>query len=516
MYATAPRVGLTRIRIRWDQALVIGALAGLLAAPRLIGDLPTTALMLGAALAGVAVALRPHWGVLAMLVACSTLLPTRVGQFSVAGVRSDIPEALLFLVLGVWVLKSARRTGPRNPLAHPLVGMAGAGCFGAVVAMASGASVGDVLGPLKAFAFWLLALAIVAHVRELDDAWLERAVIVLATSTAVMAIGLAGAGISLAHTEVSEVVTLGVAAEAQRIRPAGLQLQFLATFLLVHRGVMRGWSMRSVAAVAALLVAQALSFNRSTWASLGLCLILYALTHPGARVRFRGLTTVLTTSVVLAAVFSLAAFGVLGPTPRSLAQRAASALNPAVFSERSQLLRNEESRIALTTISRKPITGVGLNQPYGSRLSVYSQRLAGRLYFDDQTLHNSYLKLWLEAGLPGPLALLALIVASGRLCRSQRRSGSVDLSSRSLAVSLALLGLALQAYYQTMLYHRPTLVTVAVALALLVGGHAAAREQDGARQGVKQGDQGRWAVRSSRATELQSRSRTAGSGAPIR
>lgn len=436
----------------------------------LIGD---TRLALAATVAlfvGVSVLVHPQWGLVVLLVATCTMLPGRVGAVDIGGVRTDAAEVLVFLLIGGWVVRRVAEpdVGP-NPLIAPLLAMLGAGCFGAAVALASGAAVSDVLGPLKTFAFWLVALPVVAAVRAHEGLrWLERIVLVAATATAGLTVILAVTGWAIPSSETTEVVTLGVASQAQRILPAGLQLEFLATLLIVNRGVLNGWSARSIAILVSLLVGQAISFNRSTWATLALCLLLYAFFHPGTRQRNRGLATALAVIVMFGATGAAAVSGLLGPTPQAVALRARSTLTPAVFGERSQTLRNEESSAALAMIARRPLTGVGLNQPYGARFSQYSEGIRGGVYLDHQTLHNSYLKLWLETGLPGVAALTALVLVVVRIRRTGPSGQLVSERGLSLAVALALLGLALQATYQTSLYHRPTLVTIGVALGMLV------------------------------------------------
>lgn len=451
------------------RTLVVGAVMAVAAAPLLLGS-PGALLLAGGVLTGVAILLRPRLGIVALLCSVATLFPTRIGAFEVAGIRSDVPEAVAILLIGIWLVRigSVRGHPTRNPLAGPLLLIVAAAVLGSIVAMSGGATVSAVLGPLKTFVFWLVPLPLLAELRRPADLeWLQRLVLTLAIASAVVTIVLVMVGAGVPHAETTEVVTTGVRAEAQRIRPAALQIQFLGTLLLMHRATFAGWTAYRIAGLVVVLMAQALSFNRSTWIALVAVSIIYGLRRPGPRVGTRGLRTGMIGASALAVALLLGSAGVLGPTGRALAARAASTANPLVFQERSQSLRNEESRIARAAIARRPVTGVGLDQPYGSRRGRYSEQLRGRVYSDHLVLHNTFLKIWLDLGLAGVIGFVLLGGRVVKLARGRHRLQPMS-SSLVLASILSVLGFALQAAYQTKLYHRPSIVTIGVALSLAV------------------------------------------------
>ena len=420
--------------------------------------------------AGVAVTLhRPKWGTVVLLILTGSLFPSRFGGFDVAGIRSDVPEALLFGLLGMWLLhQGLQRHLEGGRILYPLFGFVAAGVFGAAVALGRGAGLSEVLGPLKTFAFWLLVLPILAVVQQASDIeWLERIVLRIAVAGSVVTLMLALGGQGVPTGEVAGVTSLGVISDVTRYRPALLQLAFLATLLVAHRGAMTGWSLRRVTAMAVLLLVQVISFNRSTWVALVVSLALYGICRPGIRKPLRGLSVALLCVTVIASGVLAGGAGILGPSAKAIALRARSVVTPTVFEERSQQLRNEENEAAMSAIRRRPITGTGLNQPFGARVGRYSHDAGMRLYSDNLLVHNTYLKIWLETGLPGLLGLAALGATVWTMTRKHLRHLSPHMASRSLAAALCLLGFAMQALYQTKLYHRPTIVAIAVSIGLI-------------------------------------------------
>lgn len=434
----------------------------------------------GAVVAVPVLLVKPRWAIVALLLISGTLLSSRFGSFDVAGIRSDIPEVVLVGLIAGFILRHAINSEaplPRLPrLAFAPVGLVAAAMVGATVALGRASSFGEVLGPTKTFLFWLLVLPIASELRSADDVdWLERVVLTIAIAAAGLVLVLAAVGIGIPSGEVTGITSLGVYSDATRYRPAALQLIFLASFLLAHRASTSGWSFPRGIGMALLLLVQAISFNRSTWVALAACLTLYALFRPGPRKPVIGLATVLVLVSVAAVSLALAGTGVLGPAAETVALRARSVVDSSVFEERSQQLRNKESAVAIAAIQRSPLLGVGLNQPFGARAAYYSQAGGVRLYSDTLLLHNTYLKLWLETGAAGMVALLVLALATLRVVRTHMRTLPARMGSRSFAAGLCLLGFAMQAVYQTKLYHRPTLIAVSAALGLIVGTESARR-----------------------------------------
>lgn len=450
---------------------IIGAsvLAALVARLAASGGL----LLAGVAVAGpaaLAVSLkRPKVAVVALLVSTGSLMPSGIGQFEVAGIRSDIPEMLLLSLLGASILTFALKPEPfRIPFAGALLALLAAAVFGAGVALIRGAGFGETLGPFKVYLFWLAVVPFAWCLRNKDEIeWLERLVIGLATAAAVVTLALVTLGVGVPTAETSGVTSLGITAEATRYRPAAVQLAFLATILLIHRATFGGWSVRRVFAMAALLTLLAASFTRSTWAALLVCVVAYALLRPGRRQPLRGIATGIVVILGVGAGLGMAASGLLGSSAEAIALRARSTVTPSVFEERSQLLRNAENEAAVAAIRRSPLVGVGLGQPFGGRTMRYSHTVGFNVYSESLLLHNTYLKLWLETGLPGVIAMIMLALSVWRMTRYHRTHAPPYVASRSIAAGLCLLGFSIQAIYQTKLYHRPTIVAIAVALALL-------------------------------------------------
>lgn len=411
------------------------------------------------------------------LILGATVFPIRLGSFELAGIRSDLTEAaVLGLVTSLLVRRSLSGQQPL-PFSREIRLMLAAAGAGAGVALANGAAYGEVLDPLKTFAFWAMAW-VLAEAFPTEEALdrLEAIVIALAFGSALVVMGSAILGAAPPWAVTEEVRTLDQISVTARIRPEALSLGVLALFFVARRAALGGWRMGLGAVAAGLVVLQILSFNRSSWVSLGAALVIYARLRPAASAaRYRGLGTTL--GVVVTAMIGLAAasFGLLGPTAEAAALRMRSVADPSVFEERSQQLRDEENAAAWRTALDNPIAGIGLNQPY----SLVSSAASGTVPTTSRTrlLHNTYLKLWLETGLVGLFAL-AYLASSVRRTLRGGRCGNRWWDDRALGAAMALLAFALQAIYQTKLYHRSTLLTVGVCLAFIGPAYRRARESN--------------------------------------
>ena len=436
----------------------------------------SVALLVAAVGAGLAALVAPRRLVFVLVAATVTLLPSRFGAMSFAGVRTDIPELLLLAVLGVCgVHLLLGTTVSVSRFTVPLLLVLGAVAFGAAVALHGGASRTVVLGPFKSYLWWLLPIPLAGLFGDrFGRDTIERWVIAVATIGGVAVLGLAATGAGVPSGDDVEVVTLGVTSAAQRLRPALVQLSFLAVLVLVARITVDRSTPRRWLALAISLAVLALSFNRSTWIALAICIALFLRWRPGRRDAVRGATRAVAVAGALAAVLVVAATGVAGPTAQAMSLRARSVVTPDVLAEKSLEDRTDENESAIRALREQPVTGVGLGQPYGARRGRWSPERGAVVFHDRLFIHNSALGVWLWLGVPGVLAITALGVSIVRVTRWARRSLSPIIAARALAGGLCVLGMALQALVQTKLTHRPTLVVVALALTLLDASEEAA------------------------------------------
>lgn len=443
-------------------------LAGMAAGLAARGD-STLAALLVVAGAGLAAVVAPRGLAILLVLATATLLPSRFGAMSFGGVRTDAPELLMLAVGGVYVVHLLLGATPRaSRFTVPLLLVLGAAAFGAAVALQGGASRTEVLGPFKSYLWWLLPIPFAGLFGDrIGRDTIERWVVAIATAGGIAVLMLAATGAGVPSGDDVEVVTLGVTSAAQRLRPALVQLSFLAVLLLTARITVDRPTPRRWAALAVSLAVLGLSFNRSTWAALAVCVALFLRWRPGGRDIVVGATRAVIALGALLVVLVVGATGAIGPTAQAMSLRARSVVTPEVLAEKSLEDRTEENDSALTALRDRPVTGVGLGQPYGARRGRWSPEHGAVVFHDRLFIHNSALGVWLWLGLPGVVAVSALGLSILRVTRWARRSLPPVLAARALAGSLCVLGMALQALVQTKLTHRPTWVVVALALTLL-------------------------------------------------
>jgi hypothetical protein len=365
----------------------------------------------------------------------------------------------------------------RPEMAAPfLVPFAGA-CAGVVVASSYGAGRSVWLAAWKSLAMFLLPLAVVAlHRTEAQLEALERWVIRIATVGTVLAFASFFTGFNPLTKNTTQVVTLGVSSDANRLRPAVLNLLMLATLLVIAKCVREGMNGRRLATLLLFASLIAMSFTRSTWASLGIAILLFVIGRPGMRVPLRGLRGAVVIFALAAVAFGAAATGALGPSMKAVTARVESVGNPQVLQENSYQDRTNEDSIAWTTLQGHLVQGNGLGRPYGDVVIEHDPITGQSVREPRQFIHNSYLGTWLGLGVLGLLAWAWLSIAVTRRAFRARRDPTVH-GVRSFAAACALFGLGLQAVFQTSLYNRSVLATVACAVALLIGPARSAPEQ---------------------------------------
>jgi O-antigen ligase len=325
-----------------------------------------------------------------------------------------------------------------------------------------------VQGPLKTFLLYLLPLPLAAVFSDrAGRAELERWTIRLAMlGSAFLVVRVAtGQGVLSEDQATRTVISLTEQAAATRVRAPVLGLVFVATLLVVARIASAGWRLDRAVQLALFTAVLALSFNRSTWVPLIVCLLVLLRLRPGERVPGRGLATSAAAALVAPALFLAMGAGALGPTGRALHDRVASAGNPAVVQEASFDYRTTEYEAASRAITRSPLVGVGIARPFGVTRYHYLDRPPRLVPVEQLYIHNGLLGTWLQLGLLGVAATLWLWFRVVRAARLRRTLETED-ATRTLVGAVAVLGFALQSMLQTNLNHRPTIIALSIALVL--------------------------------------------------
>ncbi|HET7312393.1 MAG TPA: O-antigen ligase family protein [Mycobacteriales bacterium] len=420
---------------------------------------------------------RPQLAFVGWLVIVASVLPQRVLPVGALGVRSDLGEALGFAILAAVVVHLATHEPLRRPeIVWPFAVLMLAAVVGAVVASSYGAVRADWLAPLKSLVLYLLPVAMLAlhrteqHLQTLEK-WILRICVAGSVLTFVSLVtGVGGSG------DQKDVVTMGFAAPANRLRPAVLHLVLLGILLLVARCTTQGFTPRRIAALALFTALVAFSFTRSTWVPLAIALLLFALRHPAQRLPLRGLRTSVTLICVALVAFAAASSGTLGPSMKAATLRVESIGTPQVFQENSYQIRASEDTIAWSALNGHKVLGIGLGRPYGGVVIEHDPMSNRTVKEPRKFIHNSYLNTWLGLGLLGLLAWAMLAWAVVREATRARRDRSPN-GARRFAAACVLLALGLEAIFQTDLYNRAFLATLTCAIVFLVGPKQAQEQQ---------------------------------------
>ena len=428
--------------------------------------LPGLLLVLATAL--VLVVRAPGSAVVVLTVLGTTVFTLPVLPLRIGSVQSDVLE-LLVLALGVGLVAgrlTGRRALPATYL-RPLLLLAVAISSGLVVGALGGVSRAYLIGDLKPYLYYSLALtAAAAFSSEPRQQLLARLVVRIATVGCAVVLLQAALGFTVASESDTQLYTLGTLFEANRYRPPLLNLLPLAILLSTARAVTRGMTPLLAIQLALFVTVEALGFNRSSWFPILLAVLLLVVLRPGPRRQGRTLRVSMTLGLLVPSLLVMAGAGLLGATGTALTARIGSTVDSKVVRESSYEDRAAENRSALTTLAKTPLVGVGVGGLYGARRAVYRYDLGYYVFIDRPYLHNSFLFAWLQLGLIGLGAFLWLGFRVARTGYRAVRELPWEVGTRVLAACLALLAYALTALFQPYLIDRSAIVAVGLALAL--------------------------------------------------
>lgn len=448
-------------------AVVLGGFASFELSRRYAAGHHSLPILLAAALAGVLLVRFTRLAFVAWLVVVATVFPDRVLSISAGTLRTDLGEILAFAILGAVVVRWALGDRLRRPImVIPLSLIVAAGFVGTWVSLSHDYPRSEWLASLKTLLLYFMPLAAVAlHRTKADVDALERWVLricVVGASAELLSAAI-GAG---RQNAVTQVVTLGVSTTADRLRPAVLSLVVLGFILLVGRTARSGLTKARAAALVLFILLLSLSFTRSTWVPLAAALLLFAVGRPGPRRPLRGIRTSIALIAVAGSAFMLAAAGDLGTSAHAVTARIDSIGNNQVFQENSYQDRAREDAVAWPVIKSHLVTGIGLGHAYGAVVQEHDP-ITGQTELEPRRfIHNSYLGVWLGMGILGIIALAAFAVAVLRRTLAARGDPSPG-GTRAFGAGCALLALGVQATFQTDLYNRSVIATVACAIVFL-------------------------------------------------
>jgi putative inorganic carbon (HCO3(-)) transporter len=398
---------------------------------------PLTAAALIATLGAILILLRPVWGLvgLILLIPFSSLASVQVGGVSVGGM-----EALLAMVLAVWLLRMAARRRiiiPHPPLLLPWLIWLGAILISWLVALSLGDALAESIKWLEMLALYLF---VAANVRRQHLPWLIAAMLLAGTAQAMLGVyqflfragpagfllfsgrflraygtfrqpnpyaGYLGLILPLAYSLALWRLERQPAASTHGTSPRPPYSLLLTVSALLSFGLM----------LAALFASQ----SRGAWIGFAAALVAVSLVRGGRT------TLVLTLLIVLLAIAG--ALGVLQGVVPAIAQRFGDALaglsvpdiataevTDANFASIERLAHWEA---ALHMWRDHPWLGVG----FGNYATIYPAYAIGRWLDPLGHAHDVYLNVGAETGLVGLLAYVLFWLSAFALSwRAVRRS----------------------------------------------------------------------------------------------
>ncbi len=352
--------------------------------------------------------------------------------------------------------------------ALPIVVFFAAVAWGTLVAIRAGDSLGEsfhtVINCAPLLAYFLIREVYTGR----SSALVRDLVLVTAASCSVVLAAMAVGYEPLIGRSMNLVLTRGVDFDTVRIDPPVLRIMCVTVLLATFAKFPREGRLAHVrwALVAIMLIVEAFSLTRTTWTPmLAAWLILPVLTWGWAGVSSavrRGAVM----AVALVALLGIASAGTFGPTAQAMAVRAVSVTDSGLTKDPSLQDRLLENEAAWAQIKEHPIAGIGFPRAYGAFQYTYDAETDFTENLPKHFIHQTYLGIWLWFGVPGIVALLALIIAMVRTIAVVRSMKYRDMTV-PMTIIAGLGALAFGSAFQTNLIYRPAYFAVAAGLACL-------------------------------------------------
>jgi O-antigen ligase len=409
--------------------------------------------------AGYAAFRDARWIAVALLGLGITVFPPKLELIKLGPVTPTVLE--VSLLIGLVVLW--KRPG-RSVFTWPLVLVTAAVVVGCVLGFLGGGEFSEVADALRALLLVPLGFLIVYRAFA---GKLAQLVAVVAFGAAVAStIELIAAVMDWQRLLVDErtsVITGTDTSEVSRLAAPILPMWGPLLILLVSGAFPVRPRWRLVLLALPGLAHEALSFNRSTWAPLLGCVILVAIARFGSR----GLVKRLIAATLLGLLaFGLATGGAFGKTGEALAERVTSVLTGEALAEDSLADRGRENIAAVNTLLDHPLLGTGVAVHYGGEMITYDELHDRTVVEPRPWIHNQYLRMWLWFGAFGLLVIgLLMVRVAAVVVHCWRRRAPATVLVVGLGLGLACM--AFQSVLQTTLIDRPSLLAVALTLAML-------------------------------------------------
>lgn len=393
----------------------------------------------------------------------ATVLPAKVELVDLGLFTPTVLEVAVGIGLVLTFLQWRRDPHERGVFDAPVVAIAGAVLFGSAVALANGTGQSDVVDTARSLLL-ILTFFVVRRAFRGQPYQLFAVMLITAAAAAVIALIAVGIGLETLNPQAADyVVTGSETADVSRINTPALEL-WSPLLVVLAAGVVR-LRPRWLWAIVLLpcLALQALSFDRTTWATLIALAVVVAVLRGGRN----GLLMRAGALIVIGAI-GIAALGAgaFGPEGQAVALRLSSVVTGQALKEHSLTDRLEENIAARETLRDSPLTGTGIGAYYGAELVTYDAN-RGVLTPDPRPwIHNQYYRIWLWMGVAGLLAygFVAVRVAAMSF-HSWKRRGQAATTTVAAAAGLA--SIAAQAVFATNLDFSATIISVGVVLALM-------------------------------------------------
>ena len=456
-------------RSAWGLALAFAGAAGILGYALTSSPFPPLLVVLGAGYLGRR-DLRYSAG--GIIYAGVTSFPAKVNIVDVGLLTPTVLEVAV--VIGVVQLVCRKSWRWRGPFTGPVLGLVGAMIVGAVVGRVQGATLSEVFGPVRLMATIVSFFVIREAFRDRPYQLVAITVCMSAMTAAiqVLAVPLNLEVLLSSGGSGSDKVVIGeTVAELARLDPPVLQLMSIL-IVIVAAGVFRlrpVWLWALV--LSSWLVLEAVSFTRMAWGVLAVLTVAVAGLRGGlSAFVVRGVAVLVIGSVSV----GLMQVGMFGTEGTLVAARIETIVSGEALESDSLADRLRENAAAERTLEDSPIVGTGMEVPYGAVLVTFDsnrgvQEVTPRLH-----IHNQYLRIWLWMGVLGLLAygwLGVRVVAFAHHERRQRGRAATTV----VACAVAIAGLAVQLVLAPDLDNPATLISIAIALAVMETAAASGR-----------------------------------------
>jgi O-antigen ligase/capsular polysaccharide biosynthesis protein len=399
----------------------------------------------------------------AILYAGATVFPAKVELVDLGLLTPTVLEVAVAIGVVLTALQWHRDRGPRGVFDGPVLAILAAVVVGAVVSIGNGTGQSDVVDPARAL-LTLVSFFVIRRAFRGRPYQLFAILLIMAAVSAVVALIGVGLGLELLAAGSAEyVVTGSETADVSRVNTPALEL-WSPLLVVLAAGVVRlrpRWLWAVV--LIPCLALQALSFDRTTWATLLVLAVVVAVLRGG-----RTGLVMRATALVLAGAIGLTALsaGAFGPEGEAVALRLTSVLTGEALAENSLSDRLEENEAARATLRESPFFGTGLGAYYGAELVTYDNNLDVLTPDPRPWIHNQYYRIWLWMGVLGLLAYGSVGVRLVAFAwHSRVRRGKA--ATMEVAAAAGLASIAGQAIFATNLDFPATVISVGVVLALM-------------------------------------------------